>query len=460
MIRDAASMDSVARVRTHLRRRWMYYTAAAWLLFFCCALIALQLWAKHSANEAVRNACAHRVRMFSLTCSTELGNAGYTSLRQIDAPLSRALHDAASNMRVYGALYYIIHDETGYIVVSSNPAQEGSHTQNIGNTINPASVRTHYTTVTYADELMDVLDVEAPVYIGNAYAGSVRIGFLRNAVPGRHTAVFTGRKLLTATWICLAVAALISLAGIFFMARYAASCIVSVHNEMQEQNAAVMEKIGAGIAHEVKNALNGIQMNADLLQSRLSKYPDADSLEKKVKRISNEAARTGTMLTDFLTYTSPLRFSPKPMNLKAILHDIAQFFFPICREKKIEFTYSCADTLTNISADEQLLRHAVSNLLWNAIHVMEEKGGTLEMKAIRADDAAHISVRDTGGGMSAETEAKAFDVFYSTTPRGAGLGLSIVQRAIQIHNGNITLNNRPDDGCTFVIHIPLTPTPQ
>jgi two-component system sensor histidine kinase HydH len=219
-----------------------------------------------------------------------------------------------------------------------------------------------------------------------------------------------------------------------------------------------IEVIGMGIAHEVKNALNGIGMNAQLVQQQCAAMPEdrRASLLKKIARIEDEAARTGAMLGEFLTYAKPAEFKPAPVNLVALLDDLAQFFEQACRARAITVSCSCHQSLTAVMADEQLLRHGLTNLMWNAIHAVE-KDGTVALKGERRGDAVVLSVADTGGGIEPDRVAKVFDVFFSTKPRGAGLGLSIVQRVARMHGGDVVLDNRPGDGCTFTITFPWRP---
>jgi len=138
----------------------------------------------------------------------------------------------------------------------------------------------------------------------------------------------------------------------------------------------------------------------------------------------------------------------------ALLDDLAQFFEPECRQRNIVIRQACSEGLTNVYADEQLLRHGISNLLWNAIQAVGSDGEII-LNGKRVQDKAHISVSDSGGGMDAETARKAFDVFYSTKPKGIGLGLSIVQRVATMHNGTVQIDNRPGTGCTLAIQFPL-----
>lgn len=435
--------------------RWFIFTALLWGVCACIVFVTLQTFVRSAASDALIHETVMRVRTLARACEREAVNAGYTSLRQMDQPLMYTFTDALEHMRMYGAVYYSLRDAMGLILIDSVAAQQGTHTGYTEHDA-PDDVRVTQKHITIENQAVRILDVDVPLFMHDAYAGSIRIGFVMRALTGREALAHMSHHMRLTSAYLLIIIILCALVHTAILARCANTRITDAYTKTEEKNAQMMQKFGVGITHEVKNALNGIRMNADLLLTRVASLPDAASLEKKVRRIADEATRTGHMLTDILTYTAPLNFAPEPANLRAILHDITQFFVPICRQYAITITEECPPTLSHVTVDEKLLRHALSNLLWNAIHAMDETGGTLSLTATHDDTTIHISVCDTGGGMSPETEQKAFDLFFSTTHKGAGLGLSIVQRSVETHNGTLTYDNRPGDGCTFTLHIPLS----
>ena len=233
---------------------------------------------------------------------------------------------------------------------------------------------------------------------------------------------------------------------LFFSKEWVGTSKVGIKNEKQ------LALIGVGIAHEVKNSLNGIAMNAQLLQDSFEQLPfeEKGKYLKKIDRIQKESARTGKMLNEFLSYAKPGKFTPKPVNIFTLLGDIAKFFEPECRTRNIKLDFRCSRELTNVNADEQQLRHCISNLLWNAINAVDTEGEIL-LEGESHKNKVVIKITDSGGGMDSETEDRAFELFYSTRRQGAGLGLSIAQRVAKSHGGKITFENRKGEGCTFIL---------
>ena len=249
-----------------------------------------------------------------------------------------------------------------------------------------------------------------------------------------------------ATILFFVITVLIMVVTFFFSKEWIKSSNLKIENEKQ------LALIGVGIAHEVKNSLNGIAMNAQLLQSSMEQLPfeKKEKFLKKTDRIQKESERTGKMLNEFLSYAKPSKFAPLPVNIFALLEDISKFFEPECNSRKIKLNFECSKELTSVLADEHQLRHCISNLLWNAINAVGSDG-QIFLKGEFLKNKVVIKVADTGGGMDGESEKRAFEIFYSTRPQGAGLGLSIAQRVAKSHNGKLTFENKKGEGCTFVL---------
>jgi len=151
-----------------------------------------------------------------------------------------------------------------------------------------------------------------------------------------------------------------------------------------------------------------------------------------------------------------LEFRAKKINkdLQALLEEIAQSFEPECKKRNIILTCESKHGITSVNIDGKQLRHGVTNLIWNAIEAVGSNG-KISLRGEIYKNNIIISVEDTGGGMSADAEKKSFDVFYSTKPQGAGLGLSIVRKVAAAHGGKVSLDNSPGNGCNFSIILPI-----
>jgi signal transduction histidine kinase len=106
-----------------------------------------------------------------------------------------------------------------------------------------------------------------------------------------------------------------------------------------------------------------------------------------------------------------------------------------------------------VTADRDMLRRALLNLLLNAVDAMPD-GGTVSIRARQSPAGAVIEVADSGLGLSQTARRRAFEPFYTTKPGGTGLGLAIVYRIAEAHGGEVRAANRPDSGAVFTLRIP------
>lgn len=212
--------------------------------------------------------------------------------------------------------------------------------------------------------------------------------------------------------------------------------------------------VGAGLAHEVKNALNGISLNAQLLREDLREDGADEKRLRKLERIEKEASSSGEMLAAFLNYTKNTDFSPKEMNPRALIKEIGQYFKEAGERQNAEVAYFADELPQSILADENSLRHAVTNLMWNAVQAVSgEGGGHVVLKGERRGKTIAISVQDDGPGIPREKRNKIFEAFYTTKEKGAGLGLAVARKAAREHGGKLELRDC-EKGCLFILSIP------
>lgn len=213
--------------------------------------------------------------------------------------------------------------------------------------------------------------------------------------------------------------------------------------------------VGAGLAHEVKNALNGISLNAQLLREDLREDGADEKRLRKLERIEKEASSSGEMLAAFLDYAKNTGFSPKEMNPRALIKEIGQYFKEAGERQNAEVAYFADELPQSILADENSLRHAVTNLMWNAVQAVSgEGGGHVVLKGERRGKTIVISVQDDGPGIPREKREKIFEAFYTTKEKGAGLGLAVARKAAREHGGKLEIRDC-EKGCLFVLSIPV-----
>ena len=228
-----------------------------------------------------------------------------------------------------------------------------------------------------------------------------------------------------------------------------------------------LAEIGAmtgGLAHEIKNPLSTIGLNAQLLQEAVEdldvSQEDAQRLAKRVAILRREVDRLSGILDDFLRYAGELHLDRAPADVRVVLEELADFFLPQAMAAGARIDTDLPDAPVMASVDRSYLKQALLNLLLNAAHALSRKAPIGEQARITLGvqtDGGHaiVRVRDNGPGIPSEQLERVFAPYFTTRPGGAGLGLPITKRIIEAHDGSISAKSTPGRGATFEIRLPL-----
>ncbi len=442
-------MRSPAFTRT-MRIKLILLCAAGFFLFLSVFKFLSKQYLYHVKEQADKEYYIALANNYKLRINNFLDFYNFNNIEQLK--LSR--HDNKPYLPSGGrVLYAVLSDLNGFVILHSDNSQEGTRIQAM-NSLSECKVKNKDLEI--KGTVQKVCDVLLPFVRCGSTQGVLRVGYAKKYIqpPITFTEIIAHnaiRKAYFVLYVFIALAIVLIWAVSLFLENHAN--ILS--REQQKTNRRQLEIIGAGIVHEVKNSLNGIRMNIQLLQEKFEELPSGlkESFSKKAERIQREAGRTSDMLSEFLTYAKPGRFEPKPINLSALLHEIAQSFELECKKREIELICECSAAMTSITADGRQLRHGVTNLLWNSLEAVEN-GGKIILKGELSGKKVKISVEDNGGGMDSETEKKSFEVFYSTKAQGSGLGLAIVKKVAVSHGGKVDIDNHPGKGCKLTISFP------
>jgi signal transduction histidine kinase len=211
---------------------------------------------------------------------------------------------------------------------------------------------------------------------------------------------------------------------------------------------AALGRLTAGIAHEVKNPLNATMIHLELLKMRLGDAPEA--LEH-VSVIAAQVRRLDEVVQGFLKFTRPEELRLRPVELAPIIDDIMPIIQAEAMPRHVEIRVEMPRDLPAVSADSSLLQQAFLNLALNACQAMPD-GGRLRIAANRTPQGfVEIVFQDTGVGIPPDQLARIFDLYFTTREHGSGIGLSLVYRTIQLHDGEIEVQSTPGRGTTFRI---------
>ena len=214
--------------------------------------------------------------------------------------------------------------------------------------------------------------------------------------------------------------------------------------------------LASGIAHEIKNPLAGIKTMAQACQEE---FDEEDSRMEYLTRIVRQVNRLDDLLKTFFAYARPKKPDRKPHDLKNIVLEVTRLLSKKMSTSGIECQENYQENLSPVLVDSQQMQQVLLNLILNSIDAMPQ-GGTIKISARtyrkqeKGNSYVLISIEDTGTGIPKEKIETIFDPFYTTKPAGLGLGLSIVYRIINEHNGEIVVESVEGKGTTFRITLP------
>jgi signal transduction histidine kinase len=229
-----------------------------------------------------------------------------------------------------------------------------------------------------------------------------------------------------------------------------------------------LAEIGAmtgGLAHEIKNPLSTIGMNAQLLAEAAEELPHVDEqqrgrLVRRAGTLKREVERLGDILSDFLDFAGELRLAPARVDLNRLVEELADFFLPQAESKGVRLRVELSPEPAWANVDAPRLKQAVLNLMLNAVQAMAvSPEGTPKELMLRVrhhlrDGRVEIHVTDTGPGMDAETAERIFHPYFTTKAGGTGLGLPTSRRIIQASGGEMRFTSEVGRGTDFAISLP------
>jgi two-component system sensor histidine kinase HydH len=222
----------------------------------------------------------------------------------------------------------------------------------------------------------------------------------------------------------------------------------------ESEKLAAVGQLSAGIAHEVRNPLSSIKMSLQILEKRLN--PTGNDL-KRFKIAEKEVEHLEKIVNDILIYAKPAEPEMKPTDISSFLERSLMMVEKEVSEKKIDIQIHIDPDIPPVNFDSAMLKQAFLNLYLNAIDAMEN-GGKLRIKAkIVRNGNKHvmIEIEDNGCGIDEEDMPHLFNPYFTRKKYGTGLGLTQVKKFIDLHQGNIEIFSKKDEGTRVVVTLKL-----
>lgn len=254
--------------------------------------------------------------------------------------------------------------------------------------------------------------------------------------------------------------------------------------EQRARAAEHMAEIGAmtgGLAHEIKNPLSTIGLNAQLLIESIEDLTiaedDRSRLLNRMKSLRREVERLRGILTDFLEFAGKVHLEQRPTNLNTLVEELVDFYLPEAARHGVRVQTDMQSEDPTALVDAKLIKQALLNLVLNATQAMSAHNppsptatvgaaalapgvnGTLTLRTDDGKDAdgrrvVRIHVVDTGPGIPPEVLARIFQPYYTTRSGGSGLGLPTARRLVEEHGGRIEVESEMGKGTDFAVVIP------
>ncbi|MCX8036756.1 MAG: ATP-binding protein [Candidatus Sumerlaeia bacterium] len=215
--------------------------------------------------------------------------------------------------------------------------------------------------------------------------------------------------------------------------------------------------LAAGLAHEIRNPLNALSLNLDVVGEEIADpRPDSGKRTGRIlELLKSEVRRLNTTLTNFLQFALPPPAQIQTLDVVAVLSETAAVLEPEMRRRHVHYRFE-GDRSCLLEGDPSALQQVFWNVMLNAIQAMENRPERRLVAACRAEgNVCQIEIRDTGPGIPVERREQVFEVFYSTRPGGSGFGLAIARQIVQRHGGSIVVDSRNGWACIIRIVLPL-----
>ncbi len=222
---------------------------------------------------------------------------------------------------------------------------------------------------------------------------------------------------------------------------------------IRAEQLASVGQLAAGVAHEIRNPLTGIKLLVEAaLRAKNGRPLTADDL-RVIHREIGRLEQTVQGLLDLARMPLPQRTA---CDLREVIRHAADLVRGRADQQHVEMVLPLNKEPIAGSVDREQLHKVLVNLFLNALDAMSQGGILAVSLETLARETVHITVTDTGVGISTEIMPRLFTPFTTTKPTGTGLGLSISRRIVEEHGGRISANNRPEGGACFIITIPRT----
>lgn len=241
--------------------------------------------------------------------------------------------------------------------------------------------------------------------------------------------------------------------------------VIAMERQMRTaERLTALGTLAATLAHEIRNPLEAMNLNLELLARHLDDKTDTERDEgrrrKYLRILESEVSRLAAIAENFLSFARPGRSAGGVIRLDELLQHVIELLENQAQSRKVEISFHSSVPPPAVVGSEDELKQVFLNLMINSLEAMPHGGRIV----VRADGGlapgagspvALVRIEDQGEGIPPEALNRLFDPFFSTRPGGTGLGLTIAHRVVQAHKGSIRVESVPGSGSAFTVELPL-----
>ncbi len=314
-----------------------------------------------------------------------------------------------------------------------------------------------YETTTETEDRFDMEERTFPV----EGLGEIKIGISRELATRR--AETLALELRRQVGLVGAVTLVILLSGFLVMWR------LIQRGQRLEVKAAAAEKmayigtLAAGLAHEIRNPLNSLNLNMQMMEEELLGQESSSGSSKRLLTITqSELGRLEGLVTEFLAYARPKELKYQKIPPLELLEHLKLIINAEAKVANVVITVEDETDGSPWLLDPDQMNQLLLNLAKNALAAIEDANrdpGTLKLRAALRGESLSLEVEDNGSGIAAEDKERIFEIFYSKRKGGTGLGLAVVERIVKAHGGYLEFETGAGEGSVFRALIPPSPAP-